>query len=190
MGRPKEFDVDEAVDAAMHAFWERGYEATSTQDLCDATGLCRSSMYHTFGSKRELYERSLLRYDETRNAELAAILRGDGTATERLRAVFATVLDQESSTERGCFAVNTVVELGGLDDELAAGARRGLDAVRGEVRCVVECGQAAGELSRERATDALTDFVHGTILGLRVLGRGGADRAAMENVVTVAMAAL
>ncbi|GAA4217132.1 TetR/AcrR family transcriptional regulator [Actinocatenispora rupis] len=190
MGRPKEFDVDEAVDAAMHAFWERGYEATSTQDLCDATGLCRSSIYHTFGSKRELYERSLARYDETRTADLVGALRQDGAAADKLRAVFDTLLAQETGEERGCFAVNTLVELGGVDDDLAAGARRGLDSLRDELRCVIECGQAAGEITRDRTADALTDFVHGTMLGLRVLGRGGAGRDTMEHVVAVAMAAL
>lgn len=64
MARPRTFDEGRALDAAMHAFWANGYEATSTQDLCEATGLGRSSIYNTFSSKHDLFKRSLARYIE------------------------------------------------------------------------------------------------------------------------------
>ena len=64
MARPRKFDEGRALDAAMEAFWAAGYEATSTQDLCDATGLGRSSIYNTFKSKHDLFERALARYME------------------------------------------------------------------------------------------------------------------------------
>ncbi|NUS02366.1 MAG: helix-turn-helix transcriptional regulator, partial [Nonomuraea sp.] len=59
MARPRTFEEDRAVEAAMRAFWDAGYEATSTQDLCAATGLGRSSIYNTFAGKRDLFERAL-----------------------------------------------------------------------------------------------------------------------------------
>src|SRR5690606_8821359 len=62
MARPRTFEEEQALEAAMRAFWRRGYEATSTQDLCAATGLGRSSVYNAFDSKRELFTRALRRY--------------------------------------------------------------------------------------------------------------------------------
>ncbi|CAM5718428.1 hypothetical protein SALBM311S_08525 [Streptomyces alboniger] len=62
MARPRTFDEEGALDAAMRTFWEKGYESTSTQDLCDATGLGRSSIYNTFKGQARLFERVLARY--------------------------------------------------------------------------------------------------------------------------------
>ncbi|CAM5616019.1 TetR/AcrR family transcriptional regulator OS=Streptomyces alboniger OX=132473 GN=CP975_28210 PE=4 SV=1 [Streptomyces alboniger] len=67
MARPRTFDEERALDAAMHAFWVKGYEATSTQDLCEATGLGRSSIYNTFSSKHALFRRALARYMDAMN---------------------------------------------------------------------------------------------------------------------------
>ncbi len=73
MARPREFDIDIALDRAMEAFWEKGYEATSLDDLCEVTGLSRSSLYATFGSKRKLLLRSVDRYVDRRNPLIAAV---------------------------------------------------------------------------------------------------------------------
>jgi AcrR family transcriptional regulator len=187
VGRPKEFDVDEAVDAATQAFRDRGYEATSTQDLCDATGLCRSSIYHTFGSKRELFERSLTRYTERQTGELIDLLHADTPVPERLRALFDAIITAGSD---GCFTVNSVVELAGRDDELTACALRGMASLRGELRCAIEAGQAAGEIRTGSSPDELADFVQATVAGLQVMARGGVDGSAMRHAANVALAAM
>ena len=66
MARQREFDADAALDRAMDLFWSKGYEATSLDDLCEVTGLSRSSLYAAFGSKRNLLLRSVERYVEQR----------------------------------------------------------------------------------------------------------------------------
>lgn len=63
-GRPLEYDIDTALDAAMHLFWEQGYEATSMSDLLRAMGLSKSSLYHRFGGKKELFLQCMARYSE------------------------------------------------------------------------------------------------------------------------------
>src|SRR5512146_1592256 len=62
MGRPREFSEDQALDAAMRVFWEKGYEGATLTDLTDAMGINRSSLYSSFGDKQELYRRVLDRY--------------------------------------------------------------------------------------------------------------------------------
>lgn len=182
--------MDTALDAAMRAFWAGGYEATSTQDLCDATGLCRSSIYHTFGSKRELYERALRRYEETRTAGLIELLRAAGPVRRRIADLFRAVIDAEFSADRGCLSVNALIELGDRDTELVAGARAGVDRVRGELRCAFGAARAAGEVAADRDPAALADFVYAAANGIRVMARAGTDRGCLEAVAETTLAAL
>ncbi|MEN3290565.1 MAG: hypothetical protein V7634_4865, partial [Bradyrhizobium sp.] len=64
MGRPREFDVEKALDAALGVFWRKGYEGASYADLTEATGVERPALYSAFGNKEALFRRVLARYDE------------------------------------------------------------------------------------------------------------------------------
>ena len=72
MGRPREFNADEALDRALHVFWTKGYAATSMQDLLDAMGLSKSSFYESFGSKHDAFMAALRRYGDREVARLDA----------------------------------------------------------------------------------------------------------------------
>jgi AcrR family transcriptional regulator len=118
MARPRRFDEERAVDAAMRAFWTAGYEGTSTQDLCDATGLGRSSIYNTFTSKHDLFDRALRRYMTTKNATIFELLDSDESAKTKIRALLQQVIDAPEAEPTGCLVVNSTVELaprGGRD---------------------------------------------------------------------------
>jgi len=194
--RPRTFDEDRAVDAAMRTFWANGYEATTTEDLCAATGLGRSSIYNTFTSKHELFRRSLLHYVATMNANQLAVLEDDERSpVERLRALFAAVIDGEMATRRdgrsiGCLTVNTTVELAGRDREAAEILDRDGEWRAGVLRIVVDAGQRAGEITSARDPDALARYLNAVIGGMRVAGQGGADRAALQSIADTALDAL
>src|ERR671923_3003369 len=102
MARPRMFDEERALDAAMHTFWEKGYEATSTQDLCEATGLGRSSIYNTFKSKQDLFERALAHYIDRMAAPQLSLL-GDGAlkGADRIRALLTLVVEGETEHRAG-----------------------------------------------------------------------------------------
>jgi TetR/AcrR family transcriptional repressor of nem operon len=100
MARPKAFDPDLAVEQAMDVFWCRGYEATSVQDLVDATGVGRQSLYGTFGSKDELYLQALDRYRELEGRKAFSCLEGDEPPLERIRALFERFGSERSRTPR------------------------------------------------------------------------------------------
>ncbi|WP_280216588.1 TetR/AcrR family transcriptional regulator [Nocardia neocaledoniensis] len=190
MARPKEFDEDRAIDAAMRAFWSAGYEATSTQDLCAATGLGRSSIYNTFTSKHDLFERALRRYMTTKNASIFEILDGDAPARERLGAVLRQVADAPDEDPTGCLVVNSTIELAPRDPAVRAtlltDQERRLDALTATVRE----GQRAGDITTERSARDLAQFLTATIGGMRVAARGGADRATLEAIADTAMRCL
>jgi AcrR family transcriptional regulator len=190
MARPREFDESAAVESAMHAFWDHGYEATSTQDLCEATGLGRSSVYNTFTSKRALFRRSLEHYTTSELTKRRAILEGPGTGAERLAAVLDTAIEADLGRNRGCFVVNTLAELGNPDDEVGAALRSDTDqnlAMLGD--CVRE-GVLDGSIRAGLDPAGVAEFLLSTISGLRVMSRRGTSRDAMHAVADLALTAV
>jgi TetR/AcrR family transcriptional regulator, transcriptional repressor for nem operon len=194
--RPRTFDEDRAVDAAMRTFWANGYEATTTEDLCAATGLGRSSIYNTFTSKHELFRRALLHYVETMTTFQLGILEDEERApAERLRALFSAVIDGEMATRRdgrsiGCLTVNTTVELAGRDPEAAEILDRDMERRAAALRIVIAAGQRAGEITSGRDPVALARYLNAVIGGMRVAGQGGADRAVLQSIADTALDAL
>ncbi|MEU6906739.1 helix-turn-helix domain-containing protein [Streptomyces coeruleorubidus] len=197
MARPRKFDEEWALDAAMRVFWERGYEATSTQDLCDATGLGRSSIYNTFQSKRDLFGRALVRYLDTMTAAQTAVLDDvERPAIDRVRALLAQVVESEAECQAGsgralgCLGVNTVVELAARDHEAAAVLERDTMRRLALFRAVMEAGRRDGSITASRDPEALARFLNAMVAGLRVSSQGGAGRAELEAIAETALGAL
>ncbi|MFD5697104.1 TetR/AcrR family transcriptional regulator [Streptomyces lasiicapitis] len=197
MARPRTFDEERALDAAMRAFWANGYEATSTQDLCEATGLGRSSIYNTFTSKHDLFRRALARYIDVMSVPQAEILEdAERPGLERIPPLFARIVDTEfdyrEDDERsiGCLTVNTVVELARRDPEAAALVERDLDFRLGLLRVALEAGRRDGTVTAGRDPDTLARFINATIGGMRVSAQAGAGRAVLESIADTALDAL
>ncbi|GAA2622670.1 TetR/AcrR family transcriptional regulator [Streptomyces axinellae] len=196
MARPRMFDEERALDAAMRAFWVNGYEATSTQDLCEATGLGRSSIYNTFTSKHALFQRALVRYiDSMTGLQLGILGEVERPPLERMEALFACVIDQEYEHRQdgrgiGCLTVNTTVELAARDREVEDVLARDLEVRLAALRAVIEEGRRAGDITGDRDPDALARFVNAVIGGMRVSGQAGADRAALEAIAATTLDAL
>jgi TetR/AcrR family transcriptional repressor of nem operon len=191
MARPKEFDERAAVERAMDAFWARGYEGTSTQALCEATGLGRSSIYNTFTSKHELFIRALDHYAERGIGGRTVLLENTGTGIERFRSLFEFTIEEEIAHEgRGCLVVNTVAEFGGRDPEIRA--RIDADTER-HITLLTACareGRLDGTVDGSREPVAIAEFAHSTVAGLRLMSRRGAGRDAMEAVADIALGAI
>ena len=194
--RPKKFDEEQALDAAMRTFWANGYEATSTEDLCRATGLGRSSIYNTFTSKHELFKRALVRYTELMTANQLTLLEDETrSAGERLRGLFDAIIAGEVENRRddrgiGCLTVNTTVELAARDPEAADLVARDQQRRLGALEAVVRVGQRDGEFTSKREPAELARFVNAVIAGIRVAGQGGADIPALKAIAATALEAL
>ena len=196
MPRPKEFDEEQALDAAMRTFWANGYEATSTEDLCRATGLGRSSIYNTFSSKHELFKRSLVRYTELMTTSQLTLLEDETLAARtRVLNLFEAIIAGEAEHRRddrgiGCLTVNTTVELAARDPEaadlVARDQQRRLDALE----AVVRVGQRDGQFTSTREPAELARFVNAVIAGIRVAGQGGADIPTLKAIADTALEAL
>jgi AcrR family transcriptional regulator len=190
MGRPRTFVEDSAIDAAMRAFWTNGYEGTSTQDLCEATGLGRSSIYNTFAGKRDLFEKALARYIELKTAAVLELLAGDLPVREKVRTMLWWAVDSDPTDPIGCLVVNSMVELGPHDPVAADQLRRDQEIRQAALVAAIEAGRSTGEIAADKDAESLARFVVATISGMRVMARGGADRPALEAIATTALTAL
>jgi TetR/AcrR family transcriptional regulator, transcriptional repressor for nem operon len=182
MARPRLFDEDRAVDAAMRAFWSRGYEATSTEDLCTATGLGRGSVYNAFGGKHALFERALARYMDGKDAVLEEVLAGQRPIREKVRVLLWWAIDPPADEPPGCLVVNSMVELAPHDPPVAALLDRDYQRRWHMLRDALAASRRSGEITASKRPDDLAHVVIATITALRVLARAGADRAALETV--------
>lgn len=192
--RPKEFEPDEIADAAMQVFWQRGYAATSIQDLVQGTGLSRSSLYSTFESKQGLYERALQRYSAitTANVEL---LSGPGPAKDLIERLLKQVAESELSDplQRGCLVANASLELAAHDETVAGLVALNFQRLQQALEALIERGINDGELASTLAPRALARFFVNTIQGMRVLGKGSPvaqRRQSFKDVIAVALSTL
>ena len=121
MGRPREFEIEDALDATVKAFWLGGYEGTSLDDLMAATDLHKGSLYKAFGTKRELFELSLRHYMAKVETFHRESLAEDGSPRAALRRWYERSIafcHDEEGRCRGCLAINTISELGADDPEI------------------------------------------------------------------------
>ncbi len=192
MARPREFDVDTALERAMQAFWSKGYEATSLDDLCAATGLGRSSLYAAFGGKRELLHRSLDRYEEQGVARIAAALSRPGGIRQSVAAFLDEFIERivAGPGRRGCFIGNCAAELARLDRATAARVRHSLARIEATFREALARAQAHGEIAASADVGALARFLVAGVQGLRLVGKANPDRAALEDIAAVMLRCL
>ena len=192
MGRPREFDEQQALGAALERFWEKGFEATSLADLTECMGLQKGSLYGAFGDKRQLYLSALARYQDEALGTIARALAAEGSPREALRAFFAEAVARSASRDgpRGCLCVNTAVELAPHDDEIARGLRKHGERVEALFQQLIERGQARGEFTTRLEARAAARFLGGLLYGLGVLAKTRPGRGRLEDIVRVGLSAL
>ncbi|MER6048497.1 TetR/AcrR family transcriptional regulator [Streptomyces sp. NPDC001793] len=192
MGRPKQFDPDAAVEQAMQVFWRKGYAATTPQDLVDALGIGKGSLYNAFGSKHALFERALVRYRDDQAQALIDMLERPGPVKERLSEALhlLVVLDLGDPDRRGCLAVNVAAELTGADETATELVRRMFDRTEGAFRALIEEGQRAGEIAPDRDARAIGSMLLATVVGLRLLARVAEGPERLTRVIEATLAGL
>lgn len=190
MGRPREFDTDQALESALKVFWQKGYEGTSMPDLTAAMGINRPSLYAAFGNKEQLFRKALDRYTEKSQKRLA-----EAMAAPTAREAVATVLNGIASTcgctetPKGCLLVQGALSCGDeaqpIREELAR-RRLGTEAAWRErfIKAVKD-----GDLPAESDPAGLARFLATIIEGLAVRSAGGATPEELKPVVDIALRA-
>jgi TetR/AcrR family transcriptional regulator, transcriptional repressor for nem operon len=191
-GRPREFDMDEALDRAIRVFSERGYHATSIGDLTGAMQLAAGSVYKAFKDKKAVFLAAFDRYKQVRNGLREALLREGATGRERVAIALAFYADASHGElgRQGCMVVGCAAELATFDEDVANrvnGSMRQTEALM--ARLIAE-GQADGSISPAVDGQATARLMLCVMQGMRVLGKTGRSEAEMTALVGIAMKTL
>ncbi len=191
LGRPKQFNHDEALGKAMDVFWTKGYEATSVQDLLDHMGINRGSMYGTFGDKHALFVEAVEHYARTVMRQVHDTLEAPGSPLGNVRRFIAMWADMAASGEcRGCLITNTAVELAPHNPAVAQAVKSALSLLEKALHKTLERAVDAGELPAETNTRALARFLTSTGQGLVVMGKANVSRATIKDIVNVTLSVI
>jgi TetR/AcrR family transcriptional repressor of nem operon len=192
MPRPREFDEAVALDAAVDCFWMRGYRGTSVRDLAAAIGISAPSLYNAFGDKRALFVRALERYlDQSMRARIER-LESSLPPKQAVSRFIGEIINRSVSDRerRGCFLINSALEVAPHDKELGAAIAERLGELEAFFRRSIMAAQADGTVPRRLAATDLARLLVGVLLGIRVLARAKPDRALLEGVARPALALL
>ena len=186
-GRPREFDLEEALDKAMRLFWEKGYDGTSLTELASVMGITKPSLYAAFKDKETLFEQALAHYADGPNS-FANRAYSMPTAREIVEALLEGAVNVSSCATgpRGClFTQATLAQDPTVREKAAKDGRRGEKMLARRLRKA----QIAGEIPEETDCDALALYVKTVALGITVQGASGYSRNDLKKVMTEAMLA-
>jgi TetR/AcrR family transcriptional regulator, copper-responsive repressor len=185
-GRPRAYEPDIALGKALDLFRTQGFAATSLDDLSEATGMNRPSLYGAFGDKRELYIKSYQRYREDARAALVDIFRQELPLRERLERIFASALDIYLSGDtgpRGCFTVVTAASEAVTDPDIRAMVLDGLSELDKAFASCFRRAKEKGELPATADPAVLAQLASATVHTIAIRSRARVPRKELEAIV-------
>jgi AcrR family transcriptional regulator len=189
-GRPRAYDPDVALARALESFWQAGYAATSLDDLSEATGMNRPSLYGAFGDKHDLYLRALAHYWELSRAAMSEALAFDRPLREALQRVYGVALSSYLSGKigpRGCFAISTATTEAVRDAKIRMSLAQGLREIDEAFEARIRFAKDHGDLPSGADPAALAVVASAVLHTLALRARAGASRAALRAITDTAV---
>ena len=171
VGRPRGFEEDRVLNAAMNTFWKQGYEGTSLKDLCSATGLHKGSLYQAFGDKHQLFLKSLKYYMEQSFKEAAASAYLYDSAMKNLRSLLSEITEKCIKGE-GCMVINSLVEMAHHDQEVKQMIDQSYAMKQRFLTDLIDRAQRDGEITIKQDPDRLAAVLMVTLAGLAATVKG------------------
>ncbi len=192
MARKREFDEKKVIEIGTQLFWEKGYHAVSTKDLVEAFGISRSSMYAAYHDKRNLFIQCLKHYRDTSAQEFHRILKSKQTFKKKMSLLLNALLKETifDNQHKGCFIVNTAIELAPHDEEILQLIQQNRkDVITAYTKAIRE-GIEQGELSEDLHPDSLANYFYNLVNGLRVDAKVQQDSKTYKKVIKIALSTL
>ncbi|MEU4541548.1 helix-turn-helix domain-containing protein [Streptosporangium sp. NPDC023825] len=186
----KHFDPDAALDRAVQLFWRQGMASTGIQDVVTATGVNRSSLYATFGSKRELYLTVLRRYLENRSQPVFRRLIEDERGMPAITEFFAELIEARCSgkyAQWGCMVSNAHAGTENTDPEIRTVLEQHHQRLRDAMHAALVRADAHRQLTPGTDPDSAADLLALLAYGVNLRSRAGADARALHRTVATAL---
>ncbi len=191
MPRPRTFDEAEVIERARRAFAETGFAGTSLDDLLEATGLARQSLYNAFGGKKELFMRAFLSDTSSAVDAVKTVMRSAQDPIARVRTqLVSTAVEHGSAQAPPSLLLRAAVEFSGSDPEVATIVATAFDAMRADYTACIRDAQHAGEIDADADAEALGTYFCAVIEGMSTLGRAGLARATLLQMGFTSLAAV
>lgn len=192
MARTKDFDENEVLTKAIQIFWHKGYNATSMQDLVDALGISRSSLYDTYVDKHTLFLKALESYQLAGSAKINEIVEQSISAKETVIKLMELATNDliGDKQQKGCFMVNAVVEVAPHDQEVSKLVCQNEQQMETAFFEVIKKGQESGEIKNNQDALILAKFIFNAVKGMQVTAKSSPDATNFGNIIMLTVAVL
>ena len=186
------FDREVVVRKVMELFWKKGYHGTSMQDLVDATGLNRSSLYNTFGDKFTLFLESMKYYQKQEQGAAYSHLFKSDSAIECIKSFFTALINTivDDKEKKGCYLINCTTELSSTDQKVRSFLFENQCSLIRAFTDLISSGQQNGEISPKKDARQLALYLFSSLQGLRLSGMFIMSREELEGIVDEIMSSL
>lgn len=191
MGRPKCFNEEDVLDAAIDCFWRNGLKASSIRTLSEEMGIAGPSLYNAYGSKESLFTKSLERYANVAMRPRFERLKNTAPLTAIREFLQESVENAVNDADhKGCLFVNTAIETASTDSPISMKADRYLDEVKEFFQTNLESAKAQGDLPEDANLDEIREMLFVVVMGLCVRARTNPARAELEAAIAPALSIL
>lgn len=192
MPRPREFNPDEALQSAIELFWEKGYHASSVDEVVKRSGVAKYGIYGTFGTKRELFLKVLEQFAQDRRHDIQRPIRKPGASLPEIRQFFKDVPRRATSNKyhRGCLITSTGLELGARDREIGQFVGRFFDEIGSVLRACLERAVDKGELAPAVDVGSVSRYLATEFRTALMLAGSGQPRKDIEQHLDMALRVL
>jgi AcrR family transcriptional regulator len=187
-GRPRNFDEDQAIDAAMRVFWEKSFEGTTMTDLTDATGLSRSSIHAAFGSKEGLFLKAVERYKSRQMGYIPKAL-AEPTFPRAIEALFRGIVNYLSipGNPKGCLSIHGALACGNDGKLVTQVMAKWYRSNENRIKERIQQAQREGELSRDVNAADYARYIATIMIGIGIQAVNGAGRAELTRTVDMTL---
>ncbi|MEO0527634.1 MAG: TetR/AcrR family transcriptional regulator [Bacteroidota bacterium] len=185
MPRLEEFDKEQVLQQATNVFWAKGYNGTSMQDLVDATGLNRSSIYNSFGSKLELYRSTLKHYQKKSNILFQKALLKATNPLEAIQRIFEGFMPEmlQDREQKGCFSMNCKAEMGNQDANIKNWLLNTQEQTLSAFQNLIHDGQEKGVINKKQSSEEYAYYVFNAFQGFRMTGILVKDQRILQRII-------